>query len=407
MGKVLCVAVLALAITQGCVTARSKFAWAERVNTASSYRSFIEDHPTHALAAEARSRVEQIEYAAAVKADSISAYESYLKTHGSSARAADVRQRLSDARERDLLKSMATMIKGGDYPRLVEAHEQAKSKGYPAAEAMARRELERWKVSTVAASGLEIASVTLKEELLKAADAVVRVDCAATTSRSEKFPDVLGRNPVAQAIKPSGSMLGISRNVWDYVSPDALRSRYRDGVLLYLFPLRDADRVVFQEGSLELRDRVGGTKFVTYREGGRFSVQCESGDGDGDVVATLKTLQRATKEDKVFSLRQRSKDEKGLTGCAVVLIVELPVTQHLASLQGRGFVWSLNTAKSTLSSIQVSSRKLGVLISGEARLPEGSWVSLRKGLAVKGGTIRFEETRVLLSEGTHIALRRP
>jgi hypothetical protein len=178
--------------------------------------------------------------------------------------------------------------------------------------------------------------------------------------------------------------------------------------LLYLFPETDEDEVTFREGALELRDRINGRKTVRRQDGRGFSIQSESGgNAEGTTVATLKLLRRSKPEDRVFSILEGAGTDGKATYCSLILILQLPAKDQLAALRGQGAVWVIDTKGNSVVSVDVASSRMQVLVSGTAKLPKDRWIAIGPGLSARGGEVRFEETRVVLGEGTQVARRRP
>lgn len=395
----------------GCVTAESSFEHAKQMDNVSAYRGFLAQYPQHPLATEARTRIDDIDFQAALKTNTVGGYEDYLKNHQDSRHLSEARQRLAAAKEDAFNKQVSTAIIRADYGQLVAMEENAKRLGYVSAAGTVRRELERFDVTVVGAGGYEIAASTADQKRLESAKAVVRVRCAIATSRSDSLGDLLSRNIMSTATsRPSGDSEVDRMNSFMDLAAGGLadHASASGGMLLYLYPEADEDEVTFREGALELRDRINGRKTIRRQDGRGFSMQSEfGGNAEGTTVATLKSLRRSKKEDRVFSILEGAGADGKATYCALILILQLPAKDQLAALRGQGGIWIIDTKGNSIVSVDVASPEMRVLVSGAARLPKDRWIAIGPGLSARGGEIRFEETRVVVGEGAQLARRRP
>jgi len=395
----------------GCATAESSFQQAKQVDSVPAYQKFIARFPQHPLAVEARTRVDDLDYEAATKVNTIKGYEGFLGSHPESRHIEDAKRRLAAAEDEDFNNQVTIAIERGDYGQLIVMEEEARQNGYAMAAKSARTELDRFDVTTVGPGGFEIAASIADQKRLDSAQAVVRIGCAATTPWADELSALLKRNTMSAAISRSwreayvDDFMGIFE---DYAA--SIRSTKAPAVgemLLYLFPETADDSVAFREGTLELVTTGLRTRQVrTRQDSSGFRVEMST-QYESQKIATLKSLRRGKQEDRVFSIIEGGGTEEQITYCSLIIIVRLPEREQLSTLDAEGTVWVMDTKDNSLSSVSVQSRSVPVLLSGSARLPRDRWITIGPGLSAKGGEVRFEETRVLLGEGTQIARRRP
>lgn len=82
----------------GCASPERSFDKAKASDTREAYAGFLERYPDHPLAAEAKARVDDLDWGAAETAGTVEAFEAYLGHHPAAAHAAEVSARLEQLR---------------------------------------------------------------------------------------------------------------------------------------------------------------------------------------------------------------------------------------------------------------------------------------------------------------------
>lgn len=409
--------ILVVSCLSGCVTAESSYEQARTSNTESAYRGFLSRYPQHPLAEQARDKIDELRFLEASKTNTTKGYRDFIAKHPRSPRLQTARQRLEAAEAVECAAAVAAAVQRGDYGALAALEPAAREHGFTAAAADARTELDRYEIITAGSGGVVLASSQADQSMLDNAKAVVQVRCAAGTSTSDSLATLLSRNVMDAAIRKSDGASSEPANADSQAWMESLgqtlaKPSPQSGSVaatdLYLFPETDEDSVLFRDGALELRDRVDGVKTIRQRDGGGLRFQVEhGGKDDGALVATLRSLKRCKQEDQVFSLLENPSTDGAASYCSVVLVLEMPARDRLCVLYARGALWIIGSNGNAVTDVRVGSSKIPVLVTGSARLPKDRWVTVGPGTAARGGELRFEETRVLLVEGTQIARRRP
>jgi hypothetical protein len=390
----------AMALSSFINSPEATFQRAKMNNTAVAYRDFAAKFPEHDLAIQARNNADDIEFAEAAKTNSVSAYSDFMKAHADSRHLAEAREKLAAAQRAIFEKELAGATGLADYGRLLDVQQNAGLLHDTLIVQKAQAEMDKFVVDTAGDDGFLLASSTPDQSVRDSVPTVVRVNCAVTTSRTDRLSALLSQNAVTQSLAPQLDGLSTFALAMNAFS-DARKSSDAKP-LLYLYPERDTDDVLWLKGALDLRDRINGSRTVVVLQNNAVTMKSESGANmEGDSVATTQNLRLGIKDDRVFTIRGNNDTPDTTAYCSVVLVLQLPLSTDLPSLSGQGFLWTLNETR--IVRVSVASPVQPTLIIGKARLPANHWIFFQPGLCAKGGEVRFEGTRVLLAPGTLIA----
>ena len=400
-----CILLIAILLT-GCATAESMFNNAKRQDDIGSYEGFLNKYPTHKLASEARTRIDDLKYQEAVRLNTAPAYDQFMKEHPDS-------RHLEEA-----FNKMATItVKRYDYGPLIELQETAEKHNYMSAAQMLRAELDRYDIATVGAEGYNIAAPAVDKERLDSTETIIRIRSAVTTSLSDDLSTLLARNIIGKAINDTSSKgpgaiskLNLASVFNSNIGALVEGKGDKNTVVLYLFPENDDDEVTYRKGDMELWDRVDGYKSIQLWDPSGYKIRSESSPGQtgvsGDKIAAITSIRRSRPEEQVFSLTQGGGPDGKKTHIAIILAVRLQGNEELPSTQGHGSLYLIDSNARSIAGVSLASPKLQALIYGTARLPADRWIAFGQGFSAKSGELCFEGTRVFLAKGTQIARRR-
>lgn len=168
----------------------------------------------------------------------------------------------------------------------------------------------------------------------------------------------------------------------------------------FLYALRDQRR--------RCRSR---TSLLVYPESRDDRVTVSAGPGlpferDGRVVH-LQSMGLVYPRDHVFGTQNAGGEDGDVSianlSCAFLIL--LPETSGPIEIAGLAWLTQIGSDMSySMKSVEMPRTK--VILNGTVRLPDERWVSLRRGLWVRAGSLRLTGDRVVLGEGTEIAVRK-